>query len=62
MRGESHIQDVPATELAALVKDGFFEATTDEKTLARGRRDLDRRADAAQQDARSGHELRHRRG
>jgi UDP-N-acetyl-D-glucosamine dehydrogenase len=33
MRGESHIQDVPASELAALVRDGFFEATTDEKRL-----------------------------
>src|ERR1044071_3959383 len=33
MRGESHIQDVPPSELAALVKDGLFVATTDEKRL-----------------------------
>ncbi|HEV8234701.1 MAG TPA: nucleotide sugar dehydrogenase, partial [Gemmatimonadaceae bacterium] len=33
MRGESHIQDVPASELGALVRDGLFEATTDEKRL-----------------------------
>jgi len=33
MRGESHIQDVPASELAALVKNGQFVATTDERRL-----------------------------
>src|SRR5438552_2529712 len=33
MRGESHIQDVPASELAALVRDGRFEATIDETRL-----------------------------
>jgi UDP-N-acetyl-D-glucosamine dehydrogenase len=32
--GESHIQDVPSEEVAALVKSGKFEATTDEKRLA----------------------------
>jgi len=32
--GESHIQDVPSEEVAALVKSGRFEATTDEKRLA----------------------------
>ena len=35
MRGESHIQDVPAAEVAAMVKDGRFEATTDESALGR---------------------------
>ena len=30
MAGESHIQDVPASEVAALVRSGLFEATTDE--------------------------------
>src|SRR5512136_1847945 len=34
MRGESHIQDVPASEVAALVRSGAFEATTDENRLA----------------------------
>ena len=34
MRGESHIQDVPASEVAALVKNGLFEATTDENRLS----------------------------
>src|SRR5215470_12400768 len=34
MRGESHIQDVPAREVAALVRSGKFEATTDESRLA----------------------------
>jgi UDP-N-acetyl-D-glucosamine dehydrogenase len=33
MKGESHIQDVPNSELAPLVKAGKFEATTDEKRL-----------------------------
>ena len=33
-RGESHIQDVPASEVAALVRSGAFEATTDETRLA----------------------------
>jgi UDP-N-acetyl-D-glucosamine dehydrogenase len=33
MRGESHIQDVPKSEVAALVKSGHFEATTDESRL-----------------------------
>ena len=32
-RGESHIQDVPAADVAALVKSGMFEATTDEGRL-----------------------------
>src|SRR4051794_31505643 len=30
MAGDSHIQDVAASEVAALVRGGFFEATTDE--------------------------------
>src|SRR5215510_989399 len=34
MRGESHIQDVPASEVSALVRNGTFEATTDENRLA----------------------------
>jgi UDP-N-acetyl-D-glucosamine dehydrogenase len=34
MNGDSHIQDVPASEVAALVKNGLFEATTDENRLA----------------------------
>lgn len=34
MRGESHIQDVPASEVAALVREGLFVATTDESELA----------------------------
>src|SRR4051812_13581940 len=34
MRGESHIQDVPKAEIAALVRSGAFEATTDETRLA----------------------------
>ena len=34
MRGESHIQDVPPSDVAALVKSGKFEATTDEARLA----------------------------
>src|SRR5215467_3509300 len=33
-RGESHIQDVAAADVAALVQSGKFEATTDEKRLA----------------------------
>ena len=33
MRGESHIQDVPASEIAALVKSGKLLATTDESRL-----------------------------
>src|SRR6476469_8805974 len=33
MRGESHIQDVPAKEVAALVRAGKLEATTDESRL-----------------------------
>jgi UDP-N-acetyl-D-glucosamine dehydrogenase len=33
--GESHIQDVPATEVADLVRRGLFVATTDESSLAR---------------------------
>ena len=37
MRGESHIQDVPASDVAALVRSGRFEATTDE-SAARARR------------------------
>ncbi len=32
-RGESHIQDVPAAEVAALIKAGTFVATTDEGRL-----------------------------
>ena len=34
MRGESHIQDVPPSEVAALVKNGLFEATTNENRLS----------------------------
>jgi UDP-N-acetyl-D-glucosamine dehydrogenase len=34
MRGESHIQDVPSSEVAALVRSGLFEATTEENRLA----------------------------
>ncbi len=34
MRGESHIQDVAASDVAALVKSGKFQATTDESRLA----------------------------
>ncbi|HTR77616.1 MAG TPA: NAD(P)-binding domain-containing protein, partial [Gemmatimonadaceae bacterium] len=33
-RGESHIQDVDAAEVARLVKSGLFAATTDETRLA----------------------------
>jgi UDP-N-acetyl-D-glucosamine dehydrogenase len=33
MRGESHIQDVPAQDVAKLVADGKFEATADESRL-----------------------------
>ncbi len=33
MDGDSHIQDVPASEIAALVRGGSFEATTDERRL-----------------------------
>ncbi len=33
-RGESHIQDVPAADVAALVKAGTFEATADPSRLA----------------------------
>jgi UDP-N-acetyl-D-glucosamine dehydrogenase len=35
MSGDSHIQDVPASEVAALVRGGKFEATTDESRLSR---------------------------
>jgi UDP-N-acetyl-D-glucosamine dehydrogenase len=35
MSGESHIQDVPKAEVAALVKSGKFVATTDDSRLAR---------------------------
>ena len=35
MAGASHIQDVPASEVAALVRGGKFEATTDESRLSR---------------------------
>jgi UDP-N-acetyl-D-glucosamine dehydrogenase len=34
MRGESHIQDVPAEEVAKLVKSGKLSATTDENRLS----------------------------
>jgi UDP-N-acetyl-D-glucosamine dehydrogenase len=34
MSGRSHIQDVPGTELAALVQSGAFVATTEERRLA----------------------------
>jgi UDP-N-acetyl-D-glucosamine dehydrogenase len=34
MAGKSHIQDVPASEVAALVREGLFEATTDEARLS----------------------------
>ena len=34
MRGESHIQDVPAAEVAEMVKAGRFQATADEKRLS----------------------------
>ena len=34
-RGESHIQDVPAADVADAVKRGLFTATTDEKALGR---------------------------
>ncbi len=34
MDGKSHIQDVPASDIAALVGSGHFAATTDEKQLA----------------------------
>ena len=61
MEGKSHIQDVPARDVAALVKAGKFEATTDESRL--------KEADAISiavptplgEDARPGHELCHRR-
>src|SRR6201991_3103269 len=33
MSGKSDIQDVPASEVAALVRQGLFEATTDEARL-----------------------------
>ncbi|HXV15629.1 MAG TPA: NAD(P)-binding domain-containing protein, partial [Gemmatimonadaceae bacterium] len=33
MSGTSHIQDVPSEELAAVVKAGKFEATSDESRL-----------------------------
>jgi UDP-N-acetyl-D-glucosamine dehydrogenase len=35
MAGDSHIQDVPAADVAALVKSGLFTATTDEHALSR---------------------------
>ena len=35
MAGKSHIQDVPSSEVAAIVKAGLFEATTDETQLQR---------------------------
>ena len=35
MRGTSHIQDVPSSQLAAHVKSGKFTATTDESAIAR---------------------------
>jgi UDP-N-acetyl-D-glucosamine dehydrogenase len=35
MRGESHIQDVPAAEVAGMIRDKRFEATTDESALGR---------------------------
>ncbi len=35
MSGESHIQDVPAAEVAALVRSGKFVATTDESQLSK---------------------------
>ena len=34
MSGQSHIQDVPSSEVAALVRSGAFEATTDENRLS----------------------------
>jgi UDP-N-acetyl-D-glucosamine dehydrogenase len=34
MDGQSHIQDVPASEIAAIVRNGLFVATTDETALA----------------------------
>ncbi|MEO6877579.1 MAG: nucleotide sugar dehydrogenase [Gemmatimonadaceae bacterium] len=35
MGGDSHIQDVPASDIAALVRSGHFVATTDEAELSR---------------------------
>lgn len=35
MSGQSHIQDVPAAEVASMLKNGLFEATTDESALGR---------------------------
>src|SRR5438477_12577245 len=35
MNGESHIQDVPSSEVAALVRSGQLVATTDDAQLAR---------------------------
>src|SRR6185437_6839313 len=35
MAGQSHIQDVPASEVAALVRNGKFMATTDESQLSK---------------------------
>src|ERR671937_76986 len=32
--GRSHVQDVPSAELAALVRGGMLEATSDERRLA----------------------------
>src|SRR5678816_95893 len=33
--GHSHIQDVPSSEVAAIVRGGLFEATNDETQLGR---------------------------
>jgi UDP-N-acetyl-D-glucosamine dehydrogenase len=33
MEGRSHIQDVPSAEIARVVREGLFEATTDESRL-----------------------------
>ena len=58
MRGESHIQDVPAAQVAKHVKSGRFVASTDESVLA----DADTVSIAVPtplgQDARSGHVVR----
>ena len=51
--GESHIQDVPSADVADVVKAGQLRGDDRRVAAARDGRDLDRRADAARQDARS---------
>ena len=56
-RGESYVQDVPTSVLQPLVKAGKIRATTDFAAVGRTGHHQHRRAHAAAQNQRPGHEL-----